>query len=111
MLSKYKIGLNAENFVINLLRKNGFEILHHRYKTQYGEIDVIAKKNAKVHFLEVKLRNNFENFYIEERQLNRIKNTMDYFSSEHESHKEISFGVMLVNRKNNYKYINNAYLD
>jgi putative endonuclease len=57
LFSTYKYGLFAEKLAIIYLRIKGYQLLHCRYKTKFGEIDIIAKKNKMIIFIEVKARN------------------------------------------------------
>lgn len=47
-------GNQGELLAALYLKNNGFSILGMNYRKQWGEIDVIAKKDDKVHFVEVK---------------------------------------------------------
>ncbi len=49
-----KKGHLAEDIVIKYLIKLDFLILTRNYYTRYGEIDIVAKKNNILHFIEVK---------------------------------------------------------
>ncbi len=49
-------GRLAEAFSRLYLRVKLYEILHRRYKTPGGEIDIIAKKGSSIVFVEVKMR-------------------------------------------------------
>lgn len=56
-MSNYrKQGSIGEECAAGLLEDKGFEILERNYKTKFAEIDIVAKKNACIHFIEVKLR-------------------------------------------------------
>ena len=52
----HALGLSAEHLAAWYLRLTGWRILKHRYKTKAGEIDLIAKRNKTVAFVEVKAR-------------------------------------------------------
>ncbi|MFK5980205.1 MAG: YraN family protein [Rhizobiaceae bacterium] len=52
----YKKGFWAEFIAAWFLRFKGYRILHMRYKTGSGEIDIIAKKRELIAFVEVKAR-------------------------------------------------------
>lgn len=93
-------GLLGEYFAIVLLLLKGFRILEHRYKTFCGEIDVIAKKNNLVVFVEVKSRKNQEKCYnaIRQKQLKRIQNASSIFFKRNRKFAEcdMRFDVVLV---------------
>ena len=51
-------GDSGEQLAKEYLKKNGFQILKTNYKTNIGEIDIIAKQKDFVVFVEVKTRKN-----------------------------------------------------
>jgi len=51
---KRKIGDIGENIACRFLVKRGFEIIEQNYNKKWGEIDIIARKGQKLHFIEVK---------------------------------------------------------
>ena len=51
-----EIGNLGEQTVSDYLVKNGYEILDRNFTVKGGEIDIIAKKNDTVCFVEVKTR-------------------------------------------------------
>jgi len=51
---KRKIGDLGENMACKFLMKRGFEIVERNYSKKWGEIDIIAQKGQKLHFIEVK---------------------------------------------------------
>lgn len=50
------IGAIGEELAEKYLKEKGYEIIGRNYLTRYGEIDLIAKKEKKLHFIEVKAR-------------------------------------------------------
>ena len=56
-----KKGEIGESIACKYLIKNDFEILERNYTRKWGEIDIIAKKQGIIHFIEVKsvTRENF----------------------------------------------------
>lgn len=52
----YRQGLWAEKWAIWLFRFKGYHILHHRFQTPVGEIDIIAKRGNALVMIEVKAR-------------------------------------------------------
>ncbi len=70
---KRKLGNIGEDFCVKHLVKHGYSILDRNYLKKWGEIDVVAKKNGIIHFVEVKTKelqsfmwNNFDNYDPEE---------------------------------------------
>ncbi len=49
-----KLGEAGENIATRFLVKQGFEVLERNYTKKWGEIDIIAQKDNKLHFVEVK---------------------------------------------------------
>lgn len=50
------LGKKGEDFAANFLAKQGYEIIERNYHSRYGEIDIIAKKDETIAFVEVKTR-------------------------------------------------------
>lgn len=48
------LGLAAETAVAEHLTGAGFEILDRNWRRPWGELDIVARKNHIVHFVEVK---------------------------------------------------------
>ena len=57
---RYSLGERGENIAAALVRQNGFKILQKNYKCKIGEIDLIAEKAERIHFIEVKTRSGSE---------------------------------------------------
>lgn len=54
MGSTQKIGALGEELVVKFLMKRGYKILDRNYRRPWGELDVIAERKSKIHFVEVK---------------------------------------------------------
>lgn len=53
-LKAYLAGLKGENKAQIFLKKQGFTIIERNFHSKFGEIDIIAKKDEILHFIEVK---------------------------------------------------------
>src|SRR5688572_26726889 len=54
MAEHNEIGKTGESIVKAFLMKQGFDILDTNYATRYGELDIVAKKDKVIRFIEVK---------------------------------------------------------
>jgi len=55
-MTNQAIGRGGETIAKNYLINQGFIVLHKNYRTKGGEIDIIAKKEKTIYFIEVKTR-------------------------------------------------------
>jgi putative endonuclease len=55
-INKHKTGLRGQDEAEKFLREKNFAILEKNFRTQTGEIDLIAKHGGYVIFIEVKFR-------------------------------------------------------
>lgn len=60
----YLKGLSAEAFAASVLKLKGYHILEKRFKTPYGEIDLICKKEIHIKHPENVLSNTSETLII-----------------------------------------------
>lgn len=51
-------GKQAEQYVAHMLTEKGYTICANNYQKQFGEVDIIARKDDVISFVEVKLRRN-----------------------------------------------------
>jgi len=59
--SRRKLGDLGEKLAKEYLEKQGYEIIERNYQKRSGEIDLIARKNKIIIFVEVKTRTKNEN--------------------------------------------------
>jgi len=50
------LGISGEDLACAELRRRGYAIVERRYRTRFGEIDIIAKDGNTIVFVEVKAR-------------------------------------------------------
>ena len=53
---RHLFGKLGEDLACTELRRRGYEILAQRYRTRFGEIDIVARDGETVVFVEVKTR-------------------------------------------------------
>lgn len=56
MDQRNKLGTEGEQMTAKYLQSHGFSIEHKNYRQRYGEIDLIARKDNLLVFVEVKRR-------------------------------------------------------
>lgn len=77
------IGAKAENAACSYLKKKGFVIIAQNWKNRFCEIDIVAKLDNTVYFVEVKYRKNdihgsgFD--YITPKKLNQMGFAAEYW--------------------------------
>ena len=54
--ARQEFGKLGETTAVEELERRGYEILATRYRTRYGEIDIVARDGATIVFVEVKAR-------------------------------------------------------
>jgi putative endonuclease len=54
--TRQSLGKTGEDLACQELERRGYGILARRYRTRFGEIDIIAKDNETTVFVEVKTR-------------------------------------------------------
>jgi len=57
--ARWRKGLRAERWATLWLRLKGYSINEQRYKSPFGEIDIIAERSGVMVFVEVKSRKDF----------------------------------------------------
>ena len=76
---KQKIGEIGENIAVKFLMKHGFSILDRNYTKKWGEIDIVAEKDNKISFIEVKS--------VSCETLNSVsRETLDHYNPEDNMH-------------------------
>ena len=53
---RQQLGIIGENLAVAELTRRGYAILERRYRTRYGEIDIVADDEGTIVFVEVKAR-------------------------------------------------------
>jgi putative endonuclease len=93
-------GKLAEASAEILLRTQGYSILARRFKTASGEIDLVARRGARVAFIEVKLRPTIDEAAesVTPRLRGRVRNAAELWLQEQENDLSLdpAFDVVLM---------------
>lgn len=118
----HRTGLAAEETAARLAQERGLTILERRYRTPYGEIDLIAQGPGLLVFIEVKARRSQEEaaHSLTPRQWQRLEAAALHFVSVYRTPTNLSdpvanntgfdlrFDVVLVGRDGRARWIENA---
>ncbi|MGD0851080.1 YraN family protein [Bradyrhizobium sp.] len=103
-LAAFQTGLSAEARAAAYLMAKGYRILAKRYRTPYGEIDIVARRRNLLAFIEVKARASLDEaaYAVTARQQARIINAaqawLQLWLVAHPEHAEfeLRFDAMLI---------------
>lgn len=102
MSKGYNLGIAAEKLAIIFLRLKGYKILEWRFRSYFGEIDIIAKKASVIVIIEVKARYLKTEPYelIKATQISRIKKSAEYFYAKNKKFHDcdLRFDFIEVNK-------------
>lgn len=106
MATKKETGSLGEDATVSFLENNGYNILTRNWRHQKGEIDIIAKLDDWIVFVEVKTRGTIDfgnpEEFVSPRQQRLIINTAHQFIIENDRQEEARFdvvGVVVQNEK------------
>ena len=99
-IAAFNTGLSAESQAAAILTAKGFRILAQRFRTPYGEIDIVASQTGLVAFVEVKARASLDEaaYSVTPRQQARISNAAQIWLMAHPEHADLDlrFDVLLI---------------
>jgi putative endonuclease len=99
-VAAFQTGLSAETRAAAFLMAKGYRILAKRFKTPYGEIDIVAKKRSLIAFIEVKARARLDDaaYAVTPRQQARIIDAAQGWLMTHPEHAEfeLRFDAVLI---------------
>lgn len=114
MYNKNK-GFEYEKIAERYLQYNGYKILEVNFISKFGEIDIIAKKNGRLHFIEVKGRLDTEHGYPREavtftKQKKLINAAKYYFMLHGKDDYPCQFDVIeIILERKEINHIENAF--
>jgi putative endonuclease len=99
-VAAFRTGLSAESRAAALLMAKGYRILAKRFRTPYGEIDLVVRKRNLLAFIEVKARATLDDaaYAVTPRQQQRIIEAAQAWLMAHPEHAsfELRFDAMLI---------------
>ena len=100
MINRKGIGDKGEGNAVNFLFANGYEVLQKSYRFRRGEIDIIARKDDVLVFIEVKTRKNadfgYPETFVSESQQERIHLAAEEYILQNQWQGEIRFDIIAI---------------
>jgi putative endonuclease len=102
-----EVGNIAEDKAAKYLQGLGYEIIDRNFYSRFGEIDIIAKKDKILHFVEVKSGKNFDPVYaLTPRKLDKIIKTVNYYILKNKINISFSIDAVII-RGNEIEFLEN----
>jgi len=99
-VAAFRTGLSAEACAAAYLLAKGYRILAKRFRTPYGEIDIVARRRGLLAFIEVKARASLDDaaYAVTPRQQTRIIAAAQAWLMAHPEHAdfELRFDAVLI---------------
>ena len=110
-LRTYLFGKSSENLACEFLLKNGCEILARNFSSKFGEIDVVAKKDGILRFVEIKAtQGDYEAEYrLTPNKFNKILKTIDFYLLQNGANTDFQVDLIAI-KKGEIKWIENISL-
>jgi putative endonuclease len=109
----FRLGLSAESRAALLLIAKGYRILARRWKTPFGEIDIVARRRGVLVFVEVKARERLDDAAeaVTERTKHRIVSAAELWRARNPEHanSDTRFDVIVVTPGKMPRHIINAF--
>jgi len=101
-LKSYLSGILGEDKACNFLKKEGFKILQRNFYSKFGEIDIIAEKNAILHFIEVKFtENDYElSQRLDAKKYNKLLKTIELYIAKKGSIYDFQLDLICIKKDN-----------
>jgi putative endonuclease len=112
-LAAFQRGLSAESRAALFLIAKAYRILERRWKTPFGEIDIIARRRGVVVFVEVKARASVDEAVeaVTDRTKRRVIGAAEMWLARHPRHANggMRFDVIVVTSGKMPRHIVNAF--
>jgi putative endonuclease len=100
MAKHLRLGKRAEYLATDFLRKQGFVIRDKNYRSGAAEVDIIAQKAKRLHFIEIKSKHSLRYGEPEEQigkgKIQRYHHAAESFQLEEKWHGEIQFDSISI---------------
>jgi len=113
IVTSHARGVEAEERAVDYLLGQGYLILQRRYKTKFGEIDIVALREDMLCFVEVKARKTKDEAFesVTVRIQKRIEQSALFFLSQNPKYADFSmrFDVIVFDLVFQITHLDNAW--
>lgn len=99
-MNKRVLGKEKERLACEFLERHGIEVIETNFSCRFGEIDIVARENGTVCFVEVKYRSSAAYGYPEEHvdtvKQKKICRTADFYIGGHGCGGRVRFDVVSI---------------
>ncbi len=103
MSDKINRGKEGEQQAADFLMANGYEILERNYRYKRSEIDLIAKKDNWIIFIEVKLRSSdafgYPEEFVNRKKVLKILEGAEYYTFSHQWEGPVRYDIISIRRQ------------
>ena len=96
-------GNKGEIIATNYLQEKGFTIIENNWRHKHLEVDIIASRSNRLHFVEVKTRTNTKfglpEDSISQAKMNHLKKAAEAYLYQHPEWLKIQFDVIAITLK------------
>ena len=112
-VAAFRTGLSAEIRAAAYLMAKGYRIMAKRFRTPYGEIDIVARRRSLLVFVVVKARASLDDaaYAVTPRQQQRIIDAAQAWLMAHPEHADfdLRFDVMLIAPRHLPRHLSAAF--
>jgi Holliday junction resolvase-like predicted endonuclease len=98
--NSYQLGLEAEKQAQIYFEKKGYELLRHRWRTPFAEVDLVFRHKVSRHILLVEVKKNsyldFREKILSKRQKTRLGRVVQWLS---EKNKKVELRLVVIDEK------------
>jgi putative endonuclease len=100
-IQRQELGILGENLAVEELTRRGYAILARRYRTRYGEIDIVAEEQGTIVFVEVKAREDMTcgsaaESVTPDKQRRIVSRAVEYLARKHVTDRPCRFDVVAI---------------
>ena len=105
MAEHNELGKQGEQFAVDYLQKQGYEILETNWTHQKAEIDIIAKKENTLAVIEVKTRSTtafgLPQDFVKPKKIKLLVKAIDEYIIKNDLDVDIRFDIVALQKQNN----------